>query len=105
MKAADRAPGLEALRWPLPAERVKGPSGRIYDGRALWGLRPHQQPRHLAIRFLEWPYSERAILFVIVMNCVTLAIESPLDPGGTVKARMLAACEALYLVVFTAELW
>ena len=87
-----------------PPKAVQGVSGRIYEGRALCCMLVHHQPRKLAVRLVEWAHFDGIILCFIVMNCLTMAIDSPLDPPGTTKDQIIAVCEEVYLYVFTAEL-
>jgi len=97
-------PPLSALLEDPPALEVMGPSKRLYVSTSLCCLRPHHQPRRAAIFFVEAPFFDSVILFVILMNCVTMAWESPLDPSGTWKAALLDVCEWFFLGVFTVEL-
>ena len=96
-------PGLEALSWRRPPDRIKGPSGRVFDGLSLCGLRIRDEPRRSAILFSETDYFDRFVLLVIVANCATMAWQSPLDPDGTWKLEVIARCEVFYLFVFTLE--
>ena len=95
---------LSALLDDPPAQEVVGPSKRIYHSTSLCCLRPHHPPRRAAIFFVEGPYFDPFILMVIMMNCFTMAWESPLDPPGTWKADFIGVCEWFYLIVFTVEL-
>lgn len=45
-------PGLEVLLSSNPTE-IKGPSGQIYGATSLCCLRPADEPRRAAIRFVE----------------------------------------------------
>ena len=87
---------------------VEGPSGKLFAGRSLWGMRPAEEPRRSAIRLVELRPFDAIILLTIAANCATMAWESPLDemlyPEGTWKADFVDVCEKLYLSIFTVEL-
>lgn len=65
--------GLEALYWPDPPPEVKGPSKKIYEGKSLCCLRPHNSVRRSAIFFIESPLFDPIILTTILVNCTTMA--------------------------------
>lgn len=97
--------GLEGLSLDPPAVLVRGPSGRQYGSRAFGCLRPATAPRKQAILFLENGCFEPLIIFTILLNCVTMAWESPVDPPGTWKAHFIDdILEPIYLGVYTFEM-
>ena len=75
----------------------------MYGGTSF-GMRPFHLPRRAVIWLVELPIFEPLVLIIITCNCVTMAITSPLDPGGTQKAQLLEAAELAFLGCFTAEL-
>lgn len=85
-------------------DAVQGRAGRVYDGVALCGLRVSSTLRRACIRLVEWRYFDPIILVTILLNCTSAAWESPLDPPGTAKARVLSYLEAVYLTTFTVEM-
>lgn len=95
---------LTGLLATPPAPVVVGPSGQVYGGRSLWGMKPGHEPRRTAIFFVEAWFFDPIILLVITVNCVTMAWESPLDPSGTWKADFIDQCEVFFLGVYTLEL-
>ena len=99
-KANNVIPGLEGLS--TGALRVRGRSGRIFGGKAF-GLRVYQWPRRHAIQLVEAPLFDPFILLVILVNCMMMAWESPLDPCCTPKAELLAVCDEVILGIFTIE--
>ena len=86
------------------AKECKGPSGRVYMGTSLCCLSVHQQPRCAAIRTVEAAWFDPVILTTIVLNCATMAWESPLDRCCTRKADFIDVMEWIYLLIFTFEL-
>ena len=78
---------------PTQARRRSGSStlfgrlvGRVWAGwSALREL--------LALHVVPAPWFDRTILVFILANCVTLAVDNPLDPSGTTKADVLAVTE------------
>ena len=66
--------GLEGLYADPPADRVVGPSDKIYGpDTSCVCLRVHHVPRRWAIRMVEWRLFDPIILLTILCNCVTMA--------------------------------
>jgi hypothetical protein len=85
--SAAALPGLEGLS--QGADAIKGPSGVMYHEVALYLFRPSDFPRSLAISIIEsWTF-EPFIAFTILVNCFTMAWNSPIDPAGTWKAEFI----------------
>ena len=103
-RKAQRVPGIEGLDDRPPAICVVGPSTRVYQGHVLWNLLPADQPRKRCIQLVEHWLFEPSILLTIACTCITMAVDSPLDPPGTWKAQVIIVCEWLYLLVFSAEM-
>ena len=62
-----------------PFERtLRGPSGRVYTGTSC-GLLIWMPPRRHCILMVENKSFDNFILLVILMNCITMAWESPLE--------------------------
>ena len=97
-------PGLDALDHSPDEKYIQGPSGKVYAGTALWCLRPGQHPRKWFVRLAEGRWFDPLILLTILLNCATMAWESPLDSDGTPKAAFLAICEWVFLAIFTCEM-
>jgi uncharacterized protein YjbI with pentapeptide repeats len=103
--ADEPLPDLGGLLQRPAAKAVIGPSGRVYRGASLLPcLRPGTEPRRTAIFLVESSLFEPMVLTAILLNVVTMAWESPLDPPGTPKAALLALCESTFLGVYTVEL-
>ena len=81
----------ELLRSPFE-RTLRGPSGRVYTGTSC-GLLIWMPPRRHCILMVENKSFDNFILLVILMNCITMAWESPLDPTGTWKADFIDGCE------------
>ena len=96
---------LDDLSDDNPPEAFRGASGRIYHGIALGCLRPHHLPRRLSIRLTENWLFEIFVLSAILLNCATLAWESPVDLQDTWKADVLKRAETTFAWIFTAELF
>ena len=104
----DSGPAVGTLRdlyGQSPAAEVYGPSGRLYTGTSLCCLRPAQWLRRWAIQLVESKPFDPIILLTIVLNCATMAWESPLDPCCTRKAAFIDVCEWVYLSIFTVEMF
>ena len=87
-----------------PFERTaRGPSGRVYSGTSV-GLAIWMPPRRNCILLAESKTFDNLILAVIILNCITMGWESPLDPCCTWKSELLNNLEVMYLAVFTMEL-
>jgi hypothetical protein len=97
-----RLPSLAAL--DEGADAVQGPSGRIFHDRAFCCLRTFDWPRRLAIKCVEHPLFDTLILSTIIVNCITMAWASPMDPPGTAKQELIASLEWVFLAIFTTEM-
>ena len=103
-------PPLQRLRSPIPTDPVvekvrgRGRAGRIYSHLACCLLKPGHEPRRSAILLVESRWFDPFILLTILGNCFTMAWESPLDPSGTWKARLIDDLEWSFLLIFTVEL-
>ena len=95
--------GLETLDQEPAVREVRGKE-RTYASQSIFCLRPGHEPRRSAIRIVEAPYFDPFILTTIILNCITMASESPLDPEGTAKSRFIRTCEWAFLAVFTCEM-
>lgn len=89
---------------PSPGETFLSPSGSVYRGTSLFCLRPSASVRLQCISIVESSAFDSTILAVIMLNCLTMAWESPLDPAGTWKAQTIDMLEWLFLLVFTTEM-
>ena len=76
----------------------------VYQGRSFGAWHPSDEPRSSAILLIEHPAFDIVILSVILLNVVTMAWQSPLDPPDTVKAQICDTLEWVYLFAFTAEM-
>ena len=94
----DAATFWELLRSPFERS-LRGPSGRVYSGTSL-GLLIWMPPRRYAIMMAESKTFDNIILSIILLNCSTMAWESPLDPCCTDKADIIDQLEWFYLGVF-----
>lgn len=111
-------PRLRALRSPSPdvvagrngqplvVERVRGRGrfGRVYSHLSCCWLRPSDEPRRWAILLVESRWMDPLVLMIILLNCFTLAWESPLDLPGTWKAMLIEELEWVFLWIFTLEM-
>ena len=111
-------PRLRALRSPSPdvvagrngqplvVERVRGRGrfGRVYSHLSCCWLRPSDEPRRWAILLVESRWMDPIVLMIILLNCFTLAWESPLDLPGTWKAMLIEELEWVFLWIFTLEM-
>jgi hypothetical protein len=75
-------PPLSALE--SGAEAVVGRDGKKYRNTSLC-LRPAHFPRKQCILLIESRWFDPLVLTIIGLNCVTMALKSPLDPTGTFK--------------------
>ena len=85
-------PGLEGLSSKPPAKIIRGKGGaggRVYHSTSLFVLRPYHFPRRLAILILEANFFEPFIALTILLNVITMAWASPLDPPNTQKAAFI----------------
>ena len=104
MESSKPAQPLDALDHSPPATKVVGPSGREYHAKALWCMNVGTEPRRRAIKMVESRWFDPLILVTILINCTTMAWESPLDPPDTSKAALIGVMEWVYLYIFTFEL-
>ena len=96
--------GMEVLLDEPDEEEVYGPSGRIYSSTAIFCLQPGHEPRRSAIFLVEWGPFDPIVLTAILLNCGTMAWESPLDAPGTTKASIIGVAEWVFLALFTFEM-
>ena len=80
-----RIPCLDALLRGDHLKEVRGPSGKVYAGTLGWCHPPWREPRKSAILLVEAKWFDPLILVTILVNCTTMAAESPLDLEGTTK--------------------
>ena len=95
--------GIDMLQSSVPPARAIGSSGMMYHGTSFC-LRPGSEPRRSAIFLVEARWFDPLIMATILLNCFTMAWESPLDPEGTWKAQLIDTCEMVFLGAFTVEL-
>lgn len=50
------------------------------------------------------PWFNTAVLVVIIANCVTLALNNPLDDENSSKAKVLARVDVVFMVLFSVEM-
>ena len=83
------------------------PDGRTYpaDGVSLCCLKPNYFPRSWAIALINAPFFDSLVLLVITVNTCSMAWESPLDEEGTWKSGIIAVLEAVFLWVYTVEMF
>lgn len=83
-----KLPPLSALEHGAWA--VQGRDGRRYHDTSLLCLQPSSWPRKWCIYLVESRFFEPCVLSVIILNVTTMAMQSPLDEGGTVKAAFIS---------------
>ena len=90
---------------PPPAV-VRGHSGRTYglERARRCCLRPHQEPRRTAIIIVESMAFESFVLLTILLNMVTMAMESPTAIVQESTQGSLEQLDFAFLIVYTAEL-
>ena len=54
---------------------------------------------------VEWGPFDPIVLTAILLNCGTMAWESPLDEPGTMKSAIVGAAEWIFLFIFTFEMF
>ena len=62
------------------------------------------EPRRSAIWVVNSRWFDPLILLVIAVNCITMASDSPLDPTGTWKAKLIDQLEQVLIGIFTFEM-
>ena len=81
-----------SLKWALAYNpdlaEVRGRDNHIYGGESTT-LSYGAEPRLTAIRLVDSFWFDQLILLAIGVNCVTMAMESPMDPEGTRKAHII----------------
>ena len=60
-----------------PSTMQIGKSGRVYISRIDGPCSVNRIPRRWAIKAIEWPWFDRMVLILIVINCCFLAISDP----------------------------
>ena len=95
---------VAALAYNPDLAEVRGRDNHIYGGESTYfELRPGQEPRLTAIRLVDSFWFDQLILLAIGVNCVTMAMESPMDPEGTRKAHIIDVVGWVLLSLFTFE--
>ena len=84
-------------------------SGRIYVSKSLCLFSVSHPIRRWAIQAIEWKWFDRIVLFLIVTNCVFLAITDPTCPEGCSHRNpnidaLLFYAEFVFCVLFTVEM-
>eukprot|EP00698_Gefionella_okellyi_P011869 TRINITY_DN3156_c0_g3_i1.p1 TRINITY_DN3156_c0_g3~~TRINITY_DN3156_c0_g3_i1.p1 ORF type:complete len:1594 (-),score=373.42 TRINITY_DN3156_c0_g3_i1:2-4783(-) len=70
---------------------------------ALCGLSTTHSVRSVIIRFYRWQFFEIIALFFIVLDCVVMAANSPLNPRDSTVFRILEGFDIACVAVFTVE--
>lgn len=100
-------PGLEALYTTLPAPRVQGRTGHVYDSHGGDNLSlcclPHQEPRRSVIYLVESSPFENLVLLTIMLNCCTMVAEHPVEGPTPETLAILAVCDMAFLYIYTSE--
>ena len=60
-----------------PSTLQVGKSGRVYVSRIDGPCSVNRRPRRWAIQAIEWPWFDRIVLILIVINCCFLAMADP----------------------------
>ena len=80
-------------------------SKKTYASKSCFCLTTNSSLRRVFIDFIEWPWFDRFILLLIVVNCTTLAIQGP--PGNKdapIGPENAARMELLFTILFTIEM-
>jgi hypothetical protein len=86
---------------PRPGDAVfVGRSGRRYSGRAGGLLSLDHPVRQRFIALVEWPWFDRVVLLLILLNCVGMAMR---DPIAVAPAAWELPAEWVFTVAFTLE--
>ena len=96
---------IAALKQAAIKERSKpnrrvGRSGRVYQGRAFGRWDVEHRVRRRFIDLVEYPWFDRVVLLLIIVNSVTMAAQNPLDDETPDWAT---ACEWVFTVMFSVE--
>lgn len=76
-----------------------------FESVSCFVLSKHSKPRKWTVQVLKWPWFERISMFVIFVNCVTLAMYKPEDKDcGTTRCRVLENIEHFVFAFFCAEM-
>lgn len=88
------------------AMKLEGVQGETkdYKGTALWCLSPNSWFRLLFIAIVEWEWFERLSLFVVVSNCMMLAMQGPPGSNTGPEAAFYEAADLGFTYMFTVEL-
>jgi len=81
-------------------EVVVGRTGRRYAGKAFGLLRLGHPVRRRFIALVEWPWFDRVVLALILVNCVAMAASNPLAVEPPEWERPL---EWVFTLAFTVE--
>ena len=82
-----------------------GPSGRKYESRTCGICSVHHPTRRLFIDFIEWPWFDRVILVLIVLNCTFLAVQGPPgSPDAMFDESSTERIEIGFTILFTLEM-
>ena len=97
-------PPYTALADDPPPPRVRGRHDQVYNttNQSSW-LHPHEQPRRPAIFIVESDAFEYIVLATILLNCVTMALRSPLLDRSDPFRIFLSRCDLVFLYIYTIE--
>ena len=71
---------------------------------SLYIFPPDSGVRLAVWRIIRWPWFDRIVMLVIVLNCVFLAMMDPSMPATAGRNGVLNSAETAFTVIFTAEL-
>ena len=81
--------GLNALNLSgEQGQRVRGPSGWVYQKKAFGKWYPNDKPRRTAIFLVESSYFDTCIILTIVLNVILMAVQSPVS-GRVLEGTVL----------------
>ena len=87
------------------AEVIGSTSKRSYGFRACCCITPTNPIRRAFISFIEWPWFDRFVLLLIILNCIFLAVQGPPGSPDAVFSEALAQqFECAFTVLFTIEM-
>ena len=96
-------PPYTALANDPPPPRVRGRTDQVYTVTQSTWLQPHEQPRRTAIFVVESEAFEYVVLGTILLNCVTMALRSPLLDRSDPFRIFLSRCDLVFLYIYTIE--
>lgn len=94
---------LDEFEIPTISVAYLHPNGIRFPFSVMIGWTVHSRFRHAIISFVSWPWFDRLVLFVIIINTLALCLDEPVETEQTTLMTILEWQNVLTTTIFTFE--